>query len=45
MIQEATDTELHPENMNREEGPSLSKPWKPFLQTLKEQEKAPSKEK
>jgi hypothetical protein len=30
--------------MNREEGFSLSKSWKPFIQTLKEQKKALSKE-
>jgi hypothetical protein len=37
------ETELHPDNMNREEGFSLSKSWKLFVQTLKEQNKALSK--
>jgi hypothetical protein len=45
-IKEATEIELHPNNMNREEGFSLNKAWKPPLQTLEEHWKAPlSKEK
>jgi hypothetical protein len=35
IIQEATEIEVHPENMNRKEGFSLRKAWKPLLQTLK----------
>jgi hypothetical protein len=34
IISEATETELHPNYMNREEGISLSRFWKPLIQTL-----------
>jgi hypothetical protein len=43
IIGEVTEIELHPNNMNREEGSSLSTSWKPLLQTLKQQKKALSK--
>jgi hypothetical protein len=36
IIKEATESELHPNNMNRDEGFSLRKSWKPLLQTIKE---------
>jgi len=44
IIREATEIELYPDNLNREEGSSLSKSWKPLLETLKEQKRAIFKE-
>jgi hypothetical protein len=35
-IWEVTEIELHPDNMNKEEGFSLSQSWKPLLQALEE---------
>jgi hypothetical protein len=40
IIREAVEGELHPDNVNRKEGFSLSKPWKSFIQTLKGHRKA-----
>jgi hypothetical protein len=34
-IREAIEFELHPINMNREEGFSLGRPWKPSIYSLK----------
>jgi hypothetical protein len=35
IIREATETELQPNNMNREDGFSLHRSWKPVIPTLK----------
>jgi hypothetical protein len=41
LIREAIEIQLHPNNINREEGLHLSRAWKPLIQKIKDKRRSP----